>query len=464
MMSVICLGSDVGHPSLKRSSSMNADPQRNPGDGLSRRSFLGLSAAVGVTLLATAACGAGGSGSSSGSKTLNVLCEGGGKLELTAIAAGFKQKTGTTVNLIELPYAGLYDRLTSELTSGTPSFDVAAGDAIWLPLFASKLQPLDSLFTNSVKADLFPATLAEGQINGKFYGMPGWTNAEILLYRKDLFENPREQAAFKAQFGYELQAPTTWQQFTDAARFFTRPASGASKALYGTDVKGAVETEFLAHVLQAGSPGVVLDDSGNVIIDNDAHLQALTFYSDLTNRHHVAPPGAKQMDWTAAQNLFNQGSTAMTRFWAHAYRQVPPNSAVYGKVGAAPMIGGSAGIAGIPGPFYLMVPQGTSKTDLAKQFISYAYDNNAEGITSSLGLASRVSAYAQYEGKPGYESFKPLLTTLQAPSTKARPATPKWQQIVDTVLVPMLQKSVTPGADYAGLLKSARQQVEALVK
>jgi ABC-type glycerol-3-phosphate transport system substrate-binding protein len=364
MMSAICLGSDVGHPSLKRSSSMNADPQRNPGDGLSRRNFLGLSAAAGVTLLATAACGAGGSGSSPNAKTLNVLCEGGGKLELTSIAAGFKQKTGTTVNLIELPYAGLYDRLTSELTSGTPSFDVAAGDAIWLPLFASKLQPLDSFFTNSVKADLFPATLAEGQINGKFY----------------------------------------------------------------------------------------------------AHLQALTFYSDLTNRHHVAPPGAKQMDWTAAQNLFNQGSTAMTRFWAHAYRQVPPNSAVYGKVGAAPMIGGSAGIAGIPGPFYLMIPQGTSKTDLAKQFISYAYDNNAEGITSSLGLASRVSAYAQYEGKPGYESFKPLLTTLQAPSTKARPATPKWQQIVDTVLVPMLQKSVTPGADYAGLLKGARQQVEALVK
>ena len=72
----------------------------------------------------------------------------------------------------------------------------------------------------------------------------------------------------------------------------------------------------------------------------------------------VAPPGAAQVDWGAAQNLFNQGKTAMTRFWAHAYRQIPKDATVYGKVGVAPMIGGSAGIGGIPGPWYLSLPTG----------------------------------------------------------------------------------------------------------
>lgn len=431
---------------------------------LSRRRFLGVSAAS-ASLLAAAACGAGGStpSSSNASGSLNLLCEGGGKLQLTAIAAQYKTDTGTSVNLIELPYGGLYDRLTSELTAGAPSFDVAAVDAIWLPLFATKLQSLDKLMTPAVQADLFPATVAEGKVNGTFYGMPGWTNAEILLYRKDLFEDPKEMSAFKSKYGYELAPPKTWQQFSDSARFFTRPASGGQKALYGTDVKGAVETEFLAHVLQAGSPGVVLDSSGKVIIDNAAHLEALTFYADLNNKYHVGPSGAAQIDWTAAQNLFNQGSTAMTRFWAHAYRQVPAGSPVTGKVGAAPMIGGAAGVAGVPGPFYLSIPQGTSKTDEANKFISYAYDHNVLGITSTLGLASRISAYKQYADKPGYEAFKPLIATLQAPKTTARPATPKWQQIVDTVLVPMLQKAVVPGADYAALLKTARGQVQTLV-
>ena len=41
-----------------------------------------------------------------------------------------------------------------------------------------------------------------------------------------------------------------------------------------------------------------------------------------------APPGAAQVDWAAAQNLFNQGKTAMTRFWAHAYRQIPKDAPV----------------------------------------------------------------------------------------------------------------------------------------
>ena len=154
----------------------------------------------------------------------------------------------------------------------------------------------------------------------------------------------------------------------------------------------------------------------------------------------------------------------MTRFWAHAYRQIPTDAKVFGKVGVAPMIGGAAGVAGIPGPWYLMVPKQTSRAGLAKQFVQFCYDNNALSIPTSLGLAARKSAYQQYQNQTGYESFTPLLDTLSAPATKSRPATPKWQQIVDTILVPMLQKSVTPGANYAALLSKARADVEALIK
>ncbi|MCI4061097.1 sugar ABC transporter substrate-binding protein [Micromonospora sp. R77] len=431
--------------------------------GWHRRGFLGLAGGAGAAaLLGTAACGAGGdSGTgSTDAKTLTVACEGGGKIELQPVVDKFKQDTGTTVTLVELPYDGLFNRLTSELASGKPSFDVCAVDAVWIPLLANKLAPLDGLFTAEVKNDLFPALVSEAQSGGAFIGMPVWTNSEILFYRKDLFEDPKEKAAFAKKYGYPLAPPTTWQQFTDIATFFTRP----DQKLYGTDVKGAVETEWLAHVLQAGSPGVVLDDSGAVIVDNAQHLAALTFYADLNNKHKVAPAGAAQTDWSAAQNLFNQGQTAMTRFWAHAYRQIPKDAKVAGKVGAAPMIGGTAGVAGIPGPWYLSAPKGGAKGDLAQQFIKAAYDNNALSIETSLGLAARKSAYQQYADKPGYESFGPLLATLNASATRARPASPHWQRIVDSVLVPTIQKALTPGADYAALLKAARTQIEGIIK
>ena len=52
--------------------------------------------------------------------------------------------------------------------------------------------------------------------------------------------------------------PTTWQQFEDAAKFFTRDG------MFGTDVKGAVETEYLATLgrLMAESHASMRDDFG----------------------------------------------------------------------------------------------------------------------------------------------------------------------------------------------------------
>ena len=65
---------------------------------------------------------------------------------------------------------------------------MCAIDSVWIPLLAAKLQPLDGLFTEDVKADLFPALVQEAQVDGRFIGMPAWTNTEVLLYRVPSFE------------------------------------------------------------------------------------------------------------------------------------------------------------------------------------------------------------------------------------------------------------------------------------
>jgi ABC-type glycerol-3-phosphate transport system substrate-binding protein len=417
-----------------------------------------------TAVAALTACAAGGGGGTSasgsgGAKNLTVLVEGGGHGELQPIADKFQQQTGTKVTFVELPYDGLYDRLNSELSSGNVTFDVAALDAIWLPAFAPRLQPIDDLMTKDVQANLFPSLLKESTVNGHFVGLPAWTNAELLFYRTDLFSDAKNKAAFKAKYGYDLAAPTTWQQYNDVAEFFSK--TGSKAGVYGADVKGKVETEWLATVLQAGDKNVVLDGN-NVIVNDAAHKQALDYYVKLAN-DKVAPPGASQIDWAAAQNLFNQGKLAMTRFWAHAYTQIPKDSPVAGKVGVAPMPAGSGGVAGIPGAWYLSVPQATKQSALAKQFIKFAYDNNALGLETPLGLAATKSALESYADKPGHENLKPLLETLEAAGTQPRPANPKWQQIVDTVLVPTVQKAVA-GGNTQQLLDQAKTQIEAIIK
>jgi len=409
-----------------------------------------------AAVAATTACGAGG-GSDDASTSLRVLVEAGGHTELQPVADLFEKETGTKVTFVELPYDGLYDRLSTELSAGSTSFDVAALDAIWLKAFAAGVRPLDDLFTPEVESDLFPALLTEAKVDGSYVGMPVWTNAEVLYYRKDLFEDAANKKAFKAKYGYDLAAPTTWAQFQDAAAFFTR------KGLYGTDVKGSVETEYLATLMQAGAKDMVLTADGKADLDNDAALTALDFYSGLNNDLKVSPPGAAQVDWGAAQNLYNQGKTAMMRFWAHAYTQIPADSPAKGKTGITVLPAGPAGTAAVPGAWYLSIPTSTDNEKAAHDFIEFAYEHNDLGVETSLGLAARKSALAKYQDRPGHENLSALIQALDAPATAPRPASEKWQQIVDTVLIPMLQKSLTPDADNAALLKDAQAQIEELL-
>ncbi|GAA1585032.1 hypothetical protein GCM10009804_46630 [Kribbella hippodromi] len=427
--------------------------------GRLRTALAGLAVASSLIL---AGCGAGGTSAGTTGK-LTVLVEGGGKAELQPIADLYQQQTGTTVELVELPYDGLYDRIQTELGAGKTSFDVAALDAIWLSAFSGGMSPLDGLFTDDVKRDLFPGLVTEAQVNGSYVGMPAWTNSEILYYRTDLFGDPKEKATFQAKYGYPLVPPTTWKQYKDVAEFFTRDTNGDGQTdLYGTDVKGAVETEWLATVSQTGEKKMVLDPkSGEVTIDDADHLAALNFYTSLLP---YAPPGAAQLDWAGAQNLFYQGKLAMMRFWGHAYTQTPATAKVKGKIGVAPMIAGRGGIAGVPGAWYLSVPKATTKQDEAKKFIAFAYEHNDLSIKTSLGLVARVSAFESQAGVAGHENYPAILTTLKSPATIARPATPKWQEIVTSVLTPMLQKAVAKPADNAALLKQAKAQIQAIVK
>jgi ABC-type glycerol-3-phosphate transport system substrate-binding protein len=293
--------------------------------------------------------------------------------------------------------------------------------------------------------------------------MPVWTNSEILFYRTDLFEDATNMADFEAEYGYPLAAPATWEQYRDIAEFFTRDTDGDGEIdLYGTDVKGAVETEWLATVSQAGEESMVVDtDSGEVTIDNAAHKEALDYYISLLP---YAPSGAAQLDWAGAQNLFYQGNLAMMRFWGHAYRQTPEDSPVKDQIGVAPMIGGPGGVAGVPGAWYLSVPSSGDNQDAAQEFIAFAYEHNDLAADTSLGLVARKSAFESKDGEAGYENYPALVETLESPQSLPRPATPQWQEIVDSVLIPMIQKAVEPGADTAQLLSDAKSQIESIVE
>ena len=114
-----------------------------------------------------------------------------------------------------------------------------------------------------------------------------------------------------------------------------------------------------------------------------------------------------------------------------------------------------------------------SRTDPSLwRFLGIAYGRELFGLEQSISftwvqpcsLAATIAAgVLLFPLDPRRsESFGPLVETLSAPATATRPATDKWQQIVDTVLVPMLQKAVA-GGDSATLLAEAKAKVEGIV-
>lgn len=409
-----------------------------------------------AAMLSMAACGS--AGSSEDDKTLSLLVEGGGPAEQVArdTATEFEKQTGYKIKIETSPYSGLYDKLKAETDSRKATHDLAVIDVLWFPALAKGLSSVDGVLSGSDEDDLMPQLKEGGTIDGKLLGIPTWTNSKVLLYRKDLFENADNQKAFKEKYGYDLKVPTTWDEYRDAAKFFTRDD------MYGTAMIGQTGadsvTGWLEFATQAGADNLVLDKDGKPDLKNKAYSDALEYMQDLVNDGSI-PSDYLSLGTSEIANLFNQGKLAMQLTWAHFY--LSSAKELGDKVGAAPMIGGPAGIGAIPGPWYEVVLKNSKKQDIAKKYLKFMYGKN-EGYMTALGVAARKSVFAKYEDNSEYAHVKALETTLDAKQTQNRPATKMWTQIETEVLSPMVQ-NVLKSANAKDELATAQKRIQDLV-
>ena len=190
--------------------------------------------------------------------TLNMLYAAG-EADVDAIKLAipdFEAATGIKIKLDSQPYNALQQKVFAELAAKSSFYDIIVVDTPWMPALTKQIEPLASYIENTAVSDPkqlaiddfipkvfydtavynrdqsqleFPGSTDKVDVaaikSGGFdiYGLPIQANALTMTYRKDLFENPTEQAAFKAKYNRDLAVPTTWDQFTEVASFFTRP-------------------------------------------------------------------------------------------------------------------------------------------------------------------------------------------------------------------------------------------------
>lgn len=156
----------------------------------------------------------------------------------------FKEETGITVVVEGMSNDDLNARLTVESVAKTGFFDLVRVSPHWISRLkeAGWIVPLDDRIANSDidLDDFFDSALnVLSRIPGDdaIWAMPLDANTGMLAYRTDLFNDPKEKAAFKKKYGYDLAPPTDTDQWLEMAEFFTRDTDGDGEAdLFGLGV------------------------------------------------------------------------------------------------------------------------------------------------------------------------------------------------------------------------------------
>jgi multiple sugar transport system substrate-binding protein len=288
--------------------------------------------------------------------------------------------------------------------------------------------------------------------------LPWHDGPECLIYRRDWFEDPTERAQFCNDYGYELQPPRTWQQFADAARFFTRPSEGQYGTLFAAYPDG--HNTLYDFALQLWSRGgSLVNAAGRACVQSAEALNALEFYRTTVRDHTVCHPDSQELNSTHSGDVFLEGGVAfMVNWFGFAARSDRSGSPLLGKVGIAP-IPADPGCAPVSLSVFwtLGLARAGQKKAAAWEFLRFLARPDVDLARAEHGTVPvRLSSWRNNELQqrvPCYARIEEIsLAARRLPRTRSLPA---FAEIVDLMLV----EALTSNEPSAEILRRAQQRI-----
>jgi multiple sugar transport system substrate-binding protein len=160
----------------------------------------------------------------------------------------------------------------------------------------------------------------------------GWT------YRKDWFTKPELQKEFKEKYGWDLDAPKTFDQFKQVAEFFQKREIDG-KTVYGASIyteRGSegvtmgVMDVLYSYGFKYENPDKPYEMEG--FVNSDRRRPGLEFYKELYKC--CTPPGASNVYMGESADAFKSGQVAMHMNFAFTWPGLQKDEAVGGdKIG-----------------------------------------------------------------------------------------------------------------------------------
>lgn len=275
------------------------------------------------------------------------------------------KKNGHTVKMYTPP-ASTTDNLAllrQQFAAKSSDLDVIMIDVVWPGVIKDHLVDLKK-YSKGVEKEHFPAIVANNTVDGKLLGMPWFTDAGLLFYRKDLL----------AKHG--VKVPQTWEEL----------AAGAKKI---QDAERATDKDFQGFVFQAKAyegltcdalewvysygGGTIIDSKGNITINNPQAAKALDQAASWIGT--IAPQGVLNYGEEDSRGVWQNGKAAFMRNWPYAWSLgQAADSPIKDKIGVAALPAGTgpgAKKAATLGGWQLAVNKYSKNVDAAASLALY---------------------------------------------------------------------------------------------
>ena len=276
------------------------------------------------------------------------------------------KKNGHTVKMYSPP-ASTTDNLAllrQQFAAKSSDLDVIMIDVVWPGVIKDHLIDLKK-YSKGAESKHFPAIVANNTVDGKLLGMPWFTDAGLLFYRKDLVEK------------YGLKAPNTWEEMAAAAKTIQEGERKAGSPdfqgfVFQAKAYEGLTCDALERVHSYGG-GEIVDKAGNITINNPQAAKALDAAASWIGT--IAPGGVLNYGEEDSRGVWQNGKAAFMRNWPYAWSLgQAADSPIKGKIGVAALPAGTgpgAKKAATLGGWQLAVSKYSKNVDAAAALALY---------------------------------------------------------------------------------------------
>jgi multiple sugar transport system substrate-binding protein len=298
-----------------------------------------------------------------------------------------------------------------DLQAKSDKYDVMWDDVVWTSEFAAHgwLAELDKSKVGG--SDVLPAAVDTATYNGKMYGAPFMTNAQLLYYRSDLVPEP----------------PKTWDEMQAdcaiaTAHKMTCYAGGQFAQYEGLTVN-------VAQAINSAGGSFLSPDGKTVTVDSPQARAGLQHLVDLFKKGDVKPAAITYQEQQSADAFLSGNSLFLTN-WPYVYTAASDKtSKIAGKFQMTTLPGQSGTGVSSLGGIDLGVSAYSKHQKTAKDFVAWMQSPSSQKILVSV--MNQASVLQSLYSDPALVKVSPYLPELKASllGANARPKTPNYNAV-----------------------------------